>query len=71
MPVRPGADAAADAKKTPLRLALGVGDRNGDLGNQGIHQMDIARWILGENKLSPKIFSDDSVMSTMARHRTR
>ena len=30
---------------------------NGDLGNQGIHQMDIARWILGENKLSPKIFS--------------
>ncbi len=30
---------------------------NGDLGNQGIHQMDIARWILGESKLSPEIFS--------------
>ena len=30
---------------------------NGDLGNQGIHQMDISRWILGENKLSPRIFS--------------
>jgi len=30
---------------------------NGDLGNQGIHQMDIARWFLGENALSPKVFS--------------
>ncbi|HYG75639.1 MAG TPA: Gfo/Idh/MocA family oxidoreductase [Planctomycetota bacterium] len=30
---------------------------NGDLGNQGIHQMDIARWILGENELSPKVLS--------------
>ncbi len=30
---------------------------NGDLGNQGIHQMDIARWFLGEQTLSPKIFS--------------
>jgi predicted dehydrogenase len=30
---------------------------NGDLGNQGIHQMDIARWILGENTLSPAVFS--------------
>jgi len=30
---------------------------NGDLGNQGIHQMDIARWILGENALSPKVIS--------------
>lgn len=29
----------------------------GDLGNQGIHQMDIARWFLGEDKLSPKVFS--------------
>ena len=24
---------------------------NGDLGNQGIHQMDVARWFLGENGL--------------------
>jgi predicted dehydrogenase len=24
---------------------------NGDLGNQGIHQMDIARWALGKNEL--------------------
>jgi len=30
---------------------------NGDLGNQGIHQMDIARWFLGETQLSPKIVS--------------
>jgi predicted dehydrogenase len=30
---------------------------NGDLGNQGIHQMDIARWILGEQTLSPEVFS--------------
>jgi len=30
---------------------------NGDLGNQGIHQMDIARWILGEDELSPVVFS--------------
>jgi predicted dehydrogenase len=30
---------------------------NGDLGNQGIHQMDIARWILGEKTLSPGVFS--------------
>jgi len=30
---------------------------NGDLGNQGIHQMDIARWFLNENELSPNIFS--------------
>jgi predicted dehydrogenase len=30
---------------------------NGDLGNQGIHQMDIARWVLGVNELSPRILS--------------
>lgn len=29
----------------------------GDLGNQGIHQMDIARWFLGEPELSPRIIS--------------
>jgi predicted dehydrogenase len=29
----------------------------GDLGNQGIHQMDIARWFLGESALSPVIVS--------------
>lgn len=29
----------------------------GDLGNQGIHQMDIARWFLGEMELSPRVFS--------------
>ena len=28
---------------------------NGDLGNQGIHQMDLARWVLGETALSPRI----------------
>lgn len=30
---------------------------NGDLGNQGIHQMDIARWFLGEQTLSPRVLS--------------
>ncbi|MGV3771709.1 MAG: Gfo/Idh/MocA family protein [Verrucomicrobiales bacterium] len=30
---------------------------NGDLGNQGIHQMDIARWALQENELSPRVLS--------------
>ena len=30
---------------------------NGDLGNQGVHQMDIARWVLGENELAPTSFS--------------
>ncbi len=29
----------------------------GDLGNQGIHQMDIARWFLGEPELSPTVLS--------------
>lgn len=30
---------------------------NGDLGNQGIHQMDIARWALGEDTLPRKVHS--------------
>ncbi len=30
---------------------------NGDMGNQGIHQMDVARWFLGEEKLSPRVMS--------------
>jgi predicted dehydrogenase len=30
---------------------------NGDMGNQGIHQMDIARWFLGVNTLSPRVVS--------------
>ncbi len=30
---------------------------NGDLGNQGIHEMDIARWALGKMELSPMVFS--------------
>ena len=29
----------------------------GDLGNQGIHEMDIARWGLGETGLSKRVFS--------------
>ncbi|HYO23765.1 MAG TPA: Gfo/Idh/MocA family oxidoreductase [Lacipirellulaceae bacterium] len=29
----------------------------GDLGNQGIHQMDVARWFLGESALAPRTFS--------------
>ncbi|QEG37414.1 Gfo/Idh/MocA family protein [Bythopirellula goksoeyrii] len=30
---------------------------NGDIGNQGIHQVDIARWFLGENQLPPRVLS--------------
>jgi hypothetical protein len=30
---------------------------NGDLGNQGIHQMDICRWFLGEKELAPYVLS--------------
>jgi len=30
---------------------------NGDMGNQGIHQMDIARWFLGEMTVSPRVAS--------------
>lgn len=30
---------------------------NGDLGNQGIHEMDIARWFLGYRELSPRVMS--------------
>ena len=30
---------------------------NGDLGNQGIHQMDLARWGLGVEHVSPRLFS--------------
>jgi predicted dehydrogenase len=30
---------------------------NGDLGNQGIHQMDLARWGLGVNELCKQTFS--------------
>jgi predicted dehydrogenase len=30
---------------------------NGDLGNQGVHQVDIARWILGVNEFAPRVFS--------------
>jgi predicted dehydrogenase len=30
---------------------------NGDMGNQGIHQMDVARWFLGVNELSPHVTS--------------
>ena len=30
---------------------------NGDLGNQGIHEMDMARWLLGYKTLSPRVMS--------------
>jgi predicted dehydrogenase len=29
----------------------------GDLGNQGVHEMDVARWFLGEQTVSPRILS--------------
>jgi predicted dehydrogenase len=34
---------------------------NGDLGNQGVHQMDIARWGLGKNTLPAKVHSAGGV----------
>jgi len=30
---------------------------NGDMGNQGIHQMDVARWYLGESAIAPRSMS--------------
>ncbi|MHC4436599.1 MAG: Gfo/Idh/MocA family oxidoreductase [Planctomycetota bacterium] len=30
---------------------------NGDLGNQGIHEMDLGRWALGDPKLAPGVMS--------------
>ncbi|MBL7134525.1 MAG: Gfo/Idh/MocA family oxidoreductase [Phycisphaerae bacterium] len=30
---------------------------NGDLGNQGIHEMDMARWFLGYDAISPRVIS--------------
>jgi predicted dehydrogenase len=30
---------------------------NGDLGNQGIHQIDLCRWALGKNELPKKVIS--------------
>ena len=30
---------------------------NGDLGNQGIHEMDLARWFLGHAGLAPRVMS--------------
>ena len=29
----------------------------GDIGNQGVHQMDVARWFLGEQQLAPRVIS--------------
>lgn len=52
------------APMTPLRRAKLHYDwhwvnstGNGDMGNQGIHQMDIARWFLGAAELSPRVIS--------------
>jgi predicted dehydrogenase len=30
---------------------------NGDLGNQGVHEVDIARWFLGYSALAPRVIS--------------
>ena len=47
------ADAAASCTTIGTESAYG----NGDLGNQGIHQMDLCRWGLGVDKLSNSVFS--------------
>jgi predicted dehydrogenase len=33
------------------------GTGNGDIGNQGLHQMDVARWFLGEEAVAPRAFA--------------
>ena len=56
--VRPGADPARSRRKSlhyDWHWIWAYG--NGDLGNQGIHQMDIARWGLGVNELCKATFS--------------
>lgn len=30
---------------------------NGDIGNQGLHQMDVARWFLGEPAMAPSVLA--------------
>lgn len=30
---------------------------NGDIGNQGLHQMDVARWFLGEEAVAPRVLA--------------
>ena len=30
---------------------------NGDLGNQGVHQVDMVRWALGYEEVAPRVFS--------------
>ncbi|HJP01460.1 MAG TPA: Gfo/Idh/MocA family oxidoreductase [Planctomycetota bacterium] len=30
---------------------------NGDVGNQGIHQMDMCRWVMGESTIAPRVLS--------------
>jgi predicted dehydrogenase len=30
---------------------------NGDIGNQGLHQMDVARWFLGEEAVAPSVLA--------------
>ncbi len=52
-PMYPGSKAGALHYDWHWMWAYG----NGDLGNQGIHQMDIARWFLGEDQLAPRVWS--------------
>ncbi|MBP7950335.1 MAG: Gfo/Idh/MocA family oxidoreductase [Verrucomicrobiales bacterium] len=66
-PIPPGIDYdlwCGPAEKLPLRRKKLHYDwhwvwntGNGDLGNQGIHQMDICRWFLGEAALAPRVLS--------------
>lgn len=30
---------------------------NGDIGNQGVHEMDMCRWVIGQNSLPPRVMS--------------
>ncbi|MBE7559018.1 Gfo/Idh/MocA family oxidoreductase [bacterium] len=45
--------------RTGFRTTTGIsGRRPGrDIGNQGIHEMDMCRWALGEKGLAPRVFS--------------
>ena len=58
-------------KPVPLQLALELGTGNGDLGNQGIHEVDLARWGLGVTyRRRSRPSADISCSMTTSRRQT-
>ena len=60
----PAAEAAVQPQPVPLQLALDWDYGNGDLGNQGIHQMDLARWGLGKNEFPKSVIASAAASAT-------